>query len=379
MGCLKGCDATLSTFCEVYAWPDFYLAAHADSRVRLNYRIASIQQKRGANRGKNKASRGTVSSNRQFGLSSSSYMASTKRRNERKSERTHESIAEISGSAAFTVQESIAINPALPNWTVMSSRVKTYERYDGDYLEFPWVPTKANTYGGLVILAFDYNTLDAPPTSLSQALQASVVARGKAMEHFTLRVPIKHLKGLYTRTGSVANADLKTYDIGKLHVCTYACDDTTAIGELESDFAVRAYEQNPNGLAAAAPLTGSGLSIFNVPTAALLASANLPFLYSEEIVNTLGVTYDSGLFTLPAGNFKVDVQMNGGAMSTQCTLWKDGVKLTGPEIAGKIATAGNSASVTGFIVSDGTTTCSFRNGQSFTPAADLNRIIFTVY
>jgi hypothetical protein len=150
-------------------------------------------------------------------------------------------------------------------------------------------------------MSFDYDALDAPPTTAVQQTQSTHWVDGSVWRIFQLVVPVAHLPILYTRNQMVSGGDLKTYDIGQLHVATEGCADTSDHGYLEVEYDVELIDKQVGG---SSNVAQSGYSV-NLSSNFSLSSATAVIQFDEEVVNGLEATNSSGVITVPAGNYLV--------------------------------------------------------------------------
>jgi len=154
-----------------------------------------------------------------------------------------EPILDLNASTGLDVT-SVAINPGLPAFAWASKVIGGYEKYSFSQLRFKFVSSLSGyaTDGqqGSVVLAFDYDALEGPPTTLDQALTYNPSVLTMPAQSVTLDVDHKLCtpdRGKYVRTGPVAG-DLKTYDSGVLRVCTEGMVGTGPIGRIMVEYFV---------------------------------------------------------------------------------------------------------------------------------------------
>lgn len=163
-----------------------------------------------------------------------------------------EFVEDISGSVGF-VNNSYSFNPGMGNlfpWA--SSIANSYEQYTVQDVSFCYEPSCATTATGAVMLAFDYDPLDAAPVNKSSALQCSDYVRTPpwVAAKLGLRKPDlvkRQANALYTRSGGIVGADLKTYDLGRLNVSREGQAAGGVVGELWIEYTIvlRIPQQTP--------------------------------------------------------------------------------------------------------------------------------------
>lgn len=143
-----------------------------------------------------------------------------------------ELIGSVVGTAAFTVANSFALNPGLAaTFPWLSIMAQGWEQYRFRKLKFCYYTRTGSNIPGSVILAPDYDAADAAPASEQIASAFEDVAEDapwKDIECVCAQLSMaagttRH----FTRSGALAaNLDVKTYDVGNLHLCTV---DGTAV------------------------------------------------------------------------------------------------------------------------------------------------------
>lgn len=152
-----------------------------------------------------------------------------------------ERITTIPGSVAFAVSGSVACNPGLAaSFPWLSGHANLFERYRIHKLVYRYKNLKGTASNGNILMSFDYDTLDNPPASAVEMTQSTVYVDGAPWRIFQLEVPTDK-RDLFTRSAAVAGADLKTYDMGKLHVAAEGCADSTPHGYLEVEYDVELF------------------------------------------------------------------------------------------------------------------------------------------
>jgi hypothetical protein len=116
-----------------------------------------------------------------------------------------------------------------------------YEMYKFRRLVFKFTTTAPTSTAGFVTLAFDYDALDLPPSTMSIARSYHDKSGGAPWSNWVLNCDLAQgdrLPEKYIRVGlPPTNNDLKTYDVGNLHVCTEGISAAT-VGYLEVEYVV---------------------------------------------------------------------------------------------------------------------------------------------
>lgn len=143
-------------------------------------------------------------------------------------------------STSFHVLAALPVNPGLPfAFPWLSGHAALFEKYEIQSLTFRFKNLLSTTTNGNVILCFSFDTLDVDPINALVATQKAAYIDGAVWRETVLNVPIRR-KELFTRVGNVPpNADLKTYDYGKLWVCTEGVTTSLDnIGYLEMSYKI---------------------------------------------------------------------------------------------------------------------------------------------
>jgi hypothetical protein len=139
-----------------------------------------------------------------------------------------------------------AINPGVAATFPWLYRIAAnYESYQFIKLAFCYETEAPSTTGGTVILAVDYDALDAPPQTKQQAMTYRGSVRSSpwnGCRHVSQSEDFKKYR-MYTirPTGTPlpTNYDLKTYDVGNFFALTQGCPASTILGEVYVDYTVK--------------------------------------------------------------------------------------------------------------------------------------------
>lgn len=144
-----------------------------------------------------------------------------------------ELLQSITGSAAFAVTSTIALNPGLASsFPWLSTQAQAWERYRFNKLRFRYYTRTGTSVPGSLLMAPDFDAADAPPLSETIASSYEFCEEDAPWKDITCDLPQRSLMGdmkeKYIRSGALQpNQDIKTYDAGNLFVCTV---DGTAVG-----------------------------------------------------------------------------------------------------------------------------------------------------
>lgn len=303
-----------------------------------------------------------------------------------------ELLSTVTGSVAFAVFNSFQCNPGLSaTFPWLSTQAVGWEQYKFHKLAFEYITRCATTAAGSVILAPDYDVLDAAPsteliaTSYRDATEDVPWKEQCCVWEPTAMFPLGPRK--YVRSALVANSDLKTYDVGTQHICTTGQVDTAAIGKLWVAYDVELFV--PQTSTTDGNLNRS-LAVFNLSTNQTVTTATATtVVYDETVVNNLGIVNTSGVFTLPLGNWliTVEVSVSGGTVTPDTLLLeieKDNAAQTIPVLS-RASVSANAApeffvSATSYLSSTGSNTTrariTYTNGTGTLVArGDSTRII----
>jgi len=283
-----------------------------------------------------------------------------------------EFVADVNGSVLFT-PVGYNINPGLAT-TFPEGSVKAalYTEWKALEMEFYYTPevsgNAAQGQGGKVILACDYNALNATPTTKQQV---EIMDRADAMPYEEIRLrldcrQINRADSKYLRTGPVGNgADLKTYDGGRLWVCTIGQANASLVGELRCRYRILC--EKPTLLNAGSAVTAKSSSVYaRAATQSLTTAVGVPIAFDTVAVDALSIgAGSSGTFTPPAGAYLLfcDVSVADTAaesLSVLMRIFKNGANTV--PVFGSFAESTSasvedvSCSCCGYILANGTDT-----------------------
>lgn len=158
-------------------------------------------------------------------------------------------------NSSFNIVD-VFINPAnssLFPW--LSGIAKKYDLYHFKRLRFTYVPSLPTSEEGNVYIGLDYNTLDPSPSSSSELCQLSHWTMNVVWKPTNVSIDLNSIGWLYTRSGPVANADYKTYDIGKLFLATEGITYAGTVGYIEVEYDVEFKRRQPDYTSSVIPTT----------------------------------------------------------------------------------------------------------------------------
>jgi hypothetical protein len=153
-----------------------------------------------------------------------------------------EFVIDVAGSIAFTATP-FPINAGRDTlFCWLSELAAQYEKYQFQNLRFIYEPRCPTSIAGSIILAVDFDALDAAPTTKQNVYSYHHCSQSSAWDENCYHVDSAILRSrgpLFTRTGAApANSDLKTYDLGNLFLCTSGFAGTDVVGELFAEYEV---------------------------------------------------------------------------------------------------------------------------------------------
>lgn len=179
-----------------------------------------------------------------------------------------ELIGSVTGTVAFTVASSFALNPGLQtSFPWLSIEAQGWERYRFNKLNFCYYTRTGSNVPGSVMLAPDYDPADAAPASEQIASDYQDCAEDAPWKDIKCILRPEALRGgaanKYVRTSALgANQDIKTYDAGNLHLCTV---DGTAVswGKLWVEYDVTFFTPQipPGGIQLSGAMVSGGGSL----------------------------------------------------------------------------------------------------------------------
>lgn len=176
-----------------------------------------------------------------------------------------ELVASVTGTVAFTVGSSLALNPGLASaFPWLSTQAAGWERYKWNSLRYCYYTRTGSNIPGSVMMAPDFDASDTAPGSEVIASSYQHCEEDAPWKDIKCILPARELMGdmkeKYIRNGALAaNQDIKTYDAGNFFLCTV---DGTAVpwGKLwvEYDVTLITPQVPTGGFQATGVLIGGG-------------------------------------------------------------------------------------------------------------------------
>lgn len=281
-----------------------------------------------------------------------------------------ELVSSINGTSAFTVSQSLALNPGISaTFPWLSSQAVGWEQYRFNSLRFCYYTRCATTTTGSLLLVPDYDAADSAPSSEQIAsAYRDVVEEVPWVPNFVCTLDPKAMSSLlgrkYIRTGPLAaNLDIKTYDSGNLFVCTL--DGTvTNWGKLWVEYDVDFFvpQLPPTGLSSliTSERIDGGLSVSKSAifgTAPTLAGSQMATALSQTLTFILPGEYLVNLTLSGTGLTLVSPAITGTSTTTQVVascVDAGGVLLSGTFLV--VTTAPNQTTVLNYTALSGSVT-----------------------
>ncbi len=179
--------------------------------------------------------------------------------------RHREFLGNVTGSVAFAIGNTFAVNPGLQtSFPWLSGIAKNWESYRFRKLRYHFFTRTGTSTPGSVVIAHDPDSSDAAPASEAIMTTYSTCREDAPWKDICLEVPPKSLTELGPRkfvrvAGLGANQDIKLYDSGNLFVGTV---DGTAVawGKMwvEYDIDLFTPQLQPAGSAGGGGISGGG-------------------------------------------------------------------------------------------------------------------------
>jgi len=228
-----------------------------------------------------------------------------------------EQISQPLSSQAWALFKSYSINPGQSSlFPVGSVECQQWQKYRFRYFKVIYEPIVVqyntnNDAAGEIIIGFDPDASDQPPSSFSQAINMKPVARGRPCDKIVLDIPPSLLHGMmdahFVRHGNLpGGSDIKTYDVGLVNISVVGSGTTgtTTLGNIFFCYALDLITQQIALTGAPANNQVSGFSQASTVTA--LASGNSSTLpLASVLTNGLNVVNAAGQLTPPVGNYLV--------------------------------------------------------------------------
>lgn len=246
-----------------------------------------------------------------------------------------ELIGNVSGSIAFEIAFALAINPGLnASFPWLSVQASRWQQYRFHRLHFRYVNRTSTLKIGSIMMATEYNAATAAPADEAALLAMRDAVDGSPWTSLDHKVDTSSMNSLgsrrYIRTTNVPG-DIKTYDVGTLYLASKGQTDTAEVGKLFVDYDVELF----NPVIANPTLQPKCFALFyNAAPINFLDNVAGNIACPDVSINSIGITYAAGIYTVPAGTYLIHAQASttNNDLSTyqnNLRLQKDGVDLLG--------------------------------------------------
>jgi hypothetical protein len=235
--------------------------------------------------------------------------------------RHREFISSISGSVAFTVQSSLAINPGMAaTFPWLSSIAARFQEYEFKGMVFHYVPTSGTFNGttaalGSVMLQTTYRSTDSAPSYKAEMLNeycANEVVPFETMAHPIECDPKENPFAIhYVRTGPIPSGEPLMYDLGTTFIATQGMKDTAVVGDLWVTYEVELKKPLISSPVVSSPMYFS--RTYASPTTSSFFSGT-----AGPIIGTFPVTATAKTITIPsvAGKIFLVVEIYSGGLTS---------------------------------------------------------------
>jgi hypothetical protein len=193
----------------------------------------------------------------------------------------------VTTGTSFAVS-SFSVNPGVASCFPWLAPIGArYETYKFRSLTFRYRPQAATSAAGKVILAFDFDAADDAPSNQFDALSYHDSASDVVWNPTSLTLDLgqgDRSRSRYTRVGLPGTTyDIKTLDLGRLHVCTEGAAAAT-LGIVEVAYVVELYTPQIQGLVGGLAVSTSGMDATHLFGALSVdAQGAYPFSFTSQV------------------------------------------------------------------------------------------------
>jgi hypothetical protein len=222
------------------------------------------------------------------------------------------------GSSTFSVLGVYNLNPGNVNtFPLLSIEAAVFETYHFEYLEFYTVPSvsgyAAGGQQGSVSLSVDFNASHAAPSTYTAAVDLDPNSEDLPCNDLDLVLPYEkmHIQNIakFVRQGGLpGSSDIKTYDVGNLFVCAEGLSPTVFnVNRLYCRYKCHLYTRVD--VRGAGPPQNNSVTQYFESDYGLTTEIPAVIYFEESITDGIGIPGVSGIFTPPAGNYLVNVEL----------------------------------------------------------------------
>jgi hypothetical protein len=226
---------------------------------------------------------------------------------------------QIPGTAAFSVHETINLQPGLVNvFSWLAPQAAQWEQYKVHSMSIEYIPIVGSNVAGDIILSPDYSSdYGRVPTTEQSAVNSLGAVTNNVWNHHTMKLDVEAMMGLgprrFVRSNAIAG-DIKTFDVGQVFVCTNNCSTTNSIGKIFINYDIEFF----------VPIVGEQNEVVFTPNLTLFlgqastqsfadntgALAYYPYFDQRLLPDPLGILVNSpnpalGQYVPPAGCYRV--------------------------------------------------------------------------
>lgn len=191
--------------------------------------------------------------------------------------RHRENIGELTlSSSAFTILPAYVVNPGMSGtFPWLSTIASRFDKYRIHRLSLYFESEAATTSAGSVLMFFDYNAVDSPPTNkVAMMGSKGAVKTVPWLDAHCIFDPKQMDHDLFIRQGTVSTTDLKTYDAANFWVATTNTASSGTIGDLWIEYDITL--KNPSETAGVGAAFVSGGTVNNGALWGTYGSQTLP-------------------------------------------------------------------------------------------------------
>lgn len=193
-------------------------------------------------------------------------------------------VSSFTGSTTFGAV-NFQVNPGLGGvFPWCSQLARSYDKYRFRKLKFEFRSVVPTTTAGVVMMSFDYDTLDTLPVTKFEHAQTTPNVESNSFNSFTLNVECDKVQR-FVRQGAVVGTDLKTYDFGQL-VVSSSYGVAALVGEIYVDYEVELHKPS-HGVPVSVRLSGVGANATPFTTSTAAGGAQPMFVLSTTEVKVL--------------------------------------------------------------------------------------------
>jgi len=282
-------------------------------------KVGTKNKKQNKNKNKNKNKKNTINNSsfvsvkeRSAPIATSAIITTPKKTNSKSTFSRLEEIATITGTTtAFALTNNLSLNPGLSaTFPWLSSPASAFNIYKVRKLRVWYLNATNTTNTGLVVVGYNPDPNDPPPTSLAQIENYESRLRVATWEDSYFDVPKSDLDRInkYFVRGSIVPGELSTYDIGALYVvCSGNASSSATLGELWFEYTIDL--MSPIVSTGVQPI-GKASSTYTPVAQALTSTVTTIVTFPTVVDNALALVNNAGTFTGITGALLIYAQVS---------------------------------------------------------------------